>query len=161
MADGKAELRGDNGPMKRRATVRGNTTNAGHLSRALVLLRTSASGVNGVTIVGVLGESNRLMDSERASLIEAAVEVARSVDRPFMVCVGASHAGTHATVALSAMAQKMGADGVMVTPSKEPAPASDDAIVELFAAVERGCPGLPIVLQDHPASTQARRLQRA
>ena len=80
------------------------------------------AGANGVTIVGVLGESNRLVDSERCLLIEAAVEEARLVkngrdsDRSFDICVGTSHTGTEGTAALSALAQGLGADAVMVTP---------------------------------------------
>ena len=111
------------------------------------------AGADGATIVGVLGESNRMTDAEREVLIRAAVAVADDVGRPFPICVGTSHSGTAATAALSRMAQDLGAAGVMVTPSKEPAPATDDALVELYARVARECPGLPIVLQDHPAST--------
>ena len=37
------------------------------------------AGADGVTIIGVLGESNRLVDAEREHLIKAAVEVARGV----------------------------------------------------------------------------------
>eukprot|EP00962_Isochrysis_galbana_P058316 scaffold31304_cov107-Isochrysis_galbana.AAC.1 len=143
----------------------------------------AAAGADGVTITGVLGESNRLTDAERESLIVTAVHAARTAPRPVLtgpatasaaagaagaggertaaalrpplrVCVGTSHAGTFATVALSRMAMELGADGVMVTPTKEPAPHPPEALVELYAAVARGCPGLPIVLQDHPASTQ-------
>mmetsp|Transcript_42782 Transcript_42782/g.93759 ORF Transcript_42782/g.93759 Transcript_42782/m.93759 type:complete len:418 (-) Transcript_42782:496-1749(-) len=141
------------------------------------------AGADGVTICGVLGESNRMTDNERATLISAAVEVAREVSAtppsspplapcdvptppptppqsspsskgPFRVCVGTSHAGTAATVALSQMAQQLGAAAVMVTPSKEPTPVSADTMVEYYRRVGKGCPGLPIVLQDHPASTQ-------
>lgn len=36
-----------------------------------------------------------------------------------------------------------------------------EALIELYAAVGRGCPGLPIVLQDHPASTQVRKHTKA
>ena len=76
-----------------------------------------AAGANGVTIVGVLGESNRITDAERAALIRTAVDVA--ADAPdFRVCVGTSHAGTAATAALSVMAQELGADAVMVTHTK-------------------------------------------
>ena len=53
-------------------------------------------GVDGVTICGVLGESNRLVDTERARMIEAAT---RQVDIP--VVVGTSHAGTYACTNLS------------------------------------------------------------
>jgi len=82
------------------------------------------------------------------------VDVASGCARPFRVCVGTSHAGVAATAALSQMAQDLGADAVMVTPTKEPAPTPDDSLVGLYARVAEKCPGLPIVLQDHPASTQ-------
>ena len=114
------------------------------------------AGCDGATIVGVLGESNRMTDRERETLIRAAVDAVADCGRPFPICVGTSHAGTAATVALSQMAQELGAAAVMVTPTKEPAPASDDTLAEMYARVAEGCPGLPIVLQDHPASTQAR-----
>ena len=113
-----------------------------------------AAGADGCTIVGVLGESNRMTDAERASLIRTAVSAVADCGRPFPICVGTSHAGTAATVALSQMAQELGAAAVMVTPTKEPAPATDETLLELYSRVARGCPGLPIVLQDHPASTQ-------
>jgi len=112
------------------------------------------AGAQGVTITGVLGESNRMTDSEREALIKVAVEVASSCNHPFRVCVGTSHAGVAATAALSQMAQDLGADAVMVTPTKEPGPTPDDMLVELYARVAVKCPGLPIVLQDHPGSTQ-------
>jgi len=112
------------------------------------------AGADGATIVGVLGESNRMTDAERESLIVTAVGAVADCARPFPICVGTSHAGTAATVALSQMAQELGAAAVMVTPTKEPSPVSDDTLLEMYARVAAGCPGLPIVLQDHPASTQ-------
>jgi len=115
--------------------------------RAVAFMRDA--GADGCTITGVLGESNRLTDAERAALIEAAVKAAPG----FPICVGTSHAGVYATVELSRMAEELGAAAVMVTPTKEAAPASDAQLHGLFAAVAEGC-GLPIVLQDHPASTQ-------
>lgn len=112
------------------------------------------AGSNGVTIVGVLGESNRMTDKEREALITTAVGISRGSDRPFPICVGTSHPGTAATAALSQMAQDLGADAVMVTPSKEPAPNTDEQLMALYTRVADACPGLDIVLQDHPASTQ-------
>ena len=114
----------------------------------------ASAGADGAMVVGVLGESNRLTDSERERLVRCAVEAAATVGRPFPICVGTSHAGTAATVALSQMAQGLGAAAVMVTPTKEPAPATDDALLTMYRRVGEGCPGLAIVLQDHPASTQ-------
>ncbi len=97
---------------------------------------------------GVLGESNRLTDAERAELVKTAVGAAGAMP----ICVGVSHAGTRATVDLAQMAQDLGAHSVMVTPTKEAFPQSDAQLFDYFAAVQDGC-ALPIVLQDHPAST--------
>lgn len=107
-----------------------------------------AIGVDGVTILGVLGESNRLHDEERHTLIETAVTVVR---RRVPIVVGTSASGTRTAVYLSRMAQDLGADAVMVTPSKEAVPV-DDRIVELYHEIA-GQIAIPIVLQDHPAST--------
>ena len=108
-----------------------------------------ALGVDGVTILGVLGESNRLNDEERETLIETAVTVVR---RRVPIVVGTSASGTRTAVHLSKMAQDLGADAVMVAPSKEAVPA-DDRIVELYREIAQHI-SIPIVLQDHPASTE-------
>ncbi len=106
-------------------------------------------GVDGVTILGVLGESNRLADREREQLIRTAV--AASAGRIPLI-VGTSHRGTHATRSLSRMAQSLGADAVMVTPSREPVP-GEEKVLEYFRKVADGI-SLPIVVQDHPSSTE-------
>lgn len=105
-------------------------------------------GVDGVTVLGVLGESNRLTDTERTRLIQTAVRAAESLP----VIVGASHPGTAATIALAQEAAKLGAAAVMIAPSKLPTP-SDAAVAEYYRRVAAQCP-VPIVLQDHPLSTE-------
>ncbi|MGA8754143.1 dihydrodipicolinate synthase family protein [Candidatus Deferrimicrobium sp.] len=106
-------------------------------------------GVDGVTILGVLGESNRMVDSEREELIMAAVA---ATDGRIPVVVGTSHKGTEATRYLSLMAESLGASAVMVTPSKEAVP-NEERIFEYFRTVAEGIT-IPIVLQDHPGSTE-------
>lgn len=106
-------------------------------------------GVDGVTILGVLGESNRLNDEERERLIQTAVE---AVGGRVPIIVGTSHSGTRAAAYLARRAQDLGASAVMVTPAKEPVP-SDDRILELYRRIGDGV-SIPIVLQDHPASTE-------
>ena len=76
--------------------------------------------------------------------------VAAAGDMP--ICVGTSHPGTHATRGLSQMAEECGAAAVMVTPSKEGVPLTDDRMVEYFKTVADGI-SIKVVLQDHPAST--------
>ena len=105
-------------------------------------------GVEGVTILGVLGEANRLMDKEREALIRTAVKAAG--DMP--VIVGASHSGTRAARELSQMAESLGAQAVMVTPHAEAVP-NDDRVFEYYKTIADGVK-IPIVAQDHPASTQ-------
>jgi 4-hydroxy-tetrahydrodipicolinate synthase len=107
-----------------------------------------ALGVDGVTILGVLGESNRINDEERETLVEAAVAVVR---KRVPIIVGTSASGTASVRFLSKMAQDLGADAVMVTPAKEPVP-HEDRIVELYQQIAHSI-SIPIVLQDHPAST--------
>jgi len=105
-------------------------------------------GVDGITILGVLGEANRLLDSERETLIRTAVTAAGKMP----VIVGASHSGTRAALELAQMAQELGAQAVMVTPHAEAVP-NDERIVEYYKTIAGGLK-IPIVLQDHPASTQ-------
>ena len=66
-------------------------------------------GVDGVTILGVLGEANRLTDGERNELVAAAVQTA---DGRIPVVVGASHSGARATAEPAASAKHQGADAV-------------------------------------------------
>ena len=106
-------------------------------------------GVDGVTILGVLGEANRLTDRERTDLVDAAVQ---TTDGRIPVVVGTSHSGTRATAELAASAERQGADAVMVAPHKEPVP-SEQRIFDHFRAVAAAT-DLPIVLQDHPGSTE-------
>jgi 4-hydroxy-tetrahydrodipicolinate synthase len=108
----------------------------------------ASTGVDGVTLLGVLGESNRLTDSERTSLIKTAVKAAAGLP----VIAGCSHTGTSATISLAREAADLGAAGVMIAPSRQPIP-NDDVIFDYYARVAANTT-LPIVLQDHPASTE-------
>ena len=105
-------------------------------------------GVQGVTVLGVLGEANRMSDREREAIVRATVDEAGARMR---VIVGVSHPGTNATIELARMAAEQGAHAVMVAPSPEPVP-SEQRVAEYFGRVCEGA-GLPVVLQDHPAST--------
>lgn len=106
-------------------------------------------GVEGITILGVLGESNRMLDKEREAIIVRTVAAARGRTR---VIVGASHPGTQATIGLCRMAGDLGADAVMIAPSAEPVP-NEGRVFDYFQMVAEAAT-LPIVAQDHPASTQ-------
>lgn len=105
-------------------------------------------GANGFTVLGVLGEANRLIDAERTQIIRTAVAAAGG--KP--VIVGTSHAGTAATIMHSREAADLGAAGVMIAPSKQPVPC-DAVVFEYFRRVVEASP-LPVVVQDHPLSTE-------
>ena len=104
-------------------------------------------GVDGVTVLGVLGEANRLSDNEREHVIRAAVGAADGMP----VIAGASASGNRAACDLARMAESAGASAVMITPHAEPVP-SDERVFNYFAAIAEAT-SLPIVLQDHPASS--------
>jgi len=117
-------------------------------SLARIIAFNAKVGVDGVTVLGLLGESNRLTDDERAQVVRAAVDAAGKMP----VIVGTSHTGTTATIRLSEQAIELGAAALMITPSAQPV-ASDRSVFEYFERVGRACDS-PIVLQDHPAISQ-------
>lgn len=107
------------------------------------------AGMDGVTVLGVLGEVNRLTDTEKEQVIATAVEAAAG---RIPVIVGTSHSGTRACLELSQRAADLGAGGVMIAPSREPTP-SELKVFEFYKTIADGI-DVPIVVQDHPASTQ-------
>ena len=105
-------------------------------------------GVDGVTILGVLGEANRLTDAEGTQVIEATVEAAAG---RIPVVVGASHAGTRASCELAKDAVARGAAAVMITPHAEAVPSDAEVRHHIRAVAE--ATDAAVVLQDHPGST--------
>ncbi|MDH4066769.1 MAG: dihydrodipicolinate synthase family protein, partial [Acidobacteriota bacterium] len=71
---------------------------------------TRDKGVNGMTILGVLGEADKLTEAERDLVIRTTVEAAGP---GFPICVGTTHAGTDGCIAYSRRAQELGAAAVM------------------------------------------------
>ena len=119
-----------------------------HESLARLIAFMGELGVTGVTLLGVLGESNRLTDAERSALIATAVKAAGRMP----VIAGCSHTGTSATIALAEEAGRLGAAAVMIAPSKQPVP-NDEQVFNYYARIGEKST-VPIVLQDHPASTE-------
>jgi len=108
----------------------------------------ASTGVNAVTLLGVLGESNRLTGEERATLVKTAVKACAGLP----LIVGCSHTGTAATIALARQAESLGAAAVMIAPSRQPIP-NDELVLDYYSRIAAATP-IPIVLQDHPASTE-------
>ena len=107
-----------------------------------------ATGVDGMTILGVLGEAGRLGDSERTAVIDGVLAAAAG---SIPVCVGVSHASTDRAVVFAREAETAGAHSVMLAPPPL-ARATDAALRRHFLAVASAI-SIPIVVQDHPASS--------
>lgn len=107
-----------------------------------------ATGVDGLTILGVLGEAGRLGDSERAAVLDTAIAAA---DGAIPVCAGVSHAATDRAVAYAREARAAGAHSVMLAPPPLARP-TDAALRRHYLAVAEAV-DLPVVVQDHPASS--------
>ena len=108
----------------------------------------AGTGVDGLTILGVLGEASKLSDAERARVIATAVDQAGG---RLPICVGVSHAGTDQAVAYAREAQVRGAAAVMLAPPAISRP-NEQAVRRHFLAVADAV-DLPVVVQDHPASS--------
>lgn len=107
-----------------------------------------ACGVQGITILGMMGEASKL--SEEESKLVAKRMIARAGRTP--VVVGVSHTGVDPLVQFSRYAMDQGAAGVMVAPIGTLR--TDEQIVTYFGMLcDRLGPGLPVVLQDYPQST--------
>jgi 4-hydroxy-tetrahydrodipicolinate synthase len=106
---------------------------------------TRSKGVDGMTILGVLGEADKLSDRERDDVITTTLETAGS---EFPVCVGTTHAGTDGCIALSRRAIELGASAVMIAPPKL-ARTNDAALKRHYLAVAEAI-DVPIVVQDFP-----------
>jgi 4-hydroxy-tetrahydrodipicolinate synthase len=103
------------------------------------------TGVDGVTVLGVLGEAAKLSESERARVIDISVESAAG---RVPVVVGATHAATDRSVAFSREAAARGAAALMVAPPGLARP-NDAAVRRHFESIAAAV-DLPIVVQDFP-----------
>lgn len=122
------------------------TLDRGSIPRLVSFVR--ATGVDGMTVLGVLGEAGRLGDAERSEVLHDALGAAAG---SIPVCAGVSHAATHRAVAYAREAQAAGAHSVMLAPPPLARP-SDAALRRHYLAVASAV-DLPIVVQDHPASS--------
>lgn len=104
--------------------------------------------VDGLTILGIMGEAQKLEPEESLTVVREVIAAAQGLP----VIVGVSAPGFAAMERLSGEAMTLGAAGVMLTPPG--GTRTDDEIAGWFAAVaKRIGPGVPFVLQDHPTVT--------
>lgn len=105
-------------------------------------------GVDGATILGVMGEAPKLESAESVAIVRRAV--ARMNGKP--IVVGVSAPGFAAMRALAREAMEAGASGVMIAPPNTLR--TDDQIVTYYAqAAEAIGADVPFVVQDYPLVT--------
>ena len=106
------------------------------------------SGVDGITILGMMGEAPKLDAAEAQSFVKQVVGRARALP----VIVGISAPGFAAMRALALSSMDAGASGVMLAPPGTVK--TDDQIVNYYAdAVSAIGASIPFVIQDYPLST--------
>jgi len=106
-------------------------------------------GVSGVTILGMMGEAQKLAEPEAAAF--AKYFIARVAGR-VPVVVGVSSAGTDNLVALSKSVMDAGASGVMIAPAA--GLKTEAQIRDYFATIfKRLGPAVPVCFQDYPLGT--------
>ena len=107
------------------------------------------AGVHGITILGMMGEAQKLTFDEQRQVID---RVLKQVAGEVPVVVGVSAPGLAHLAALSADAMSEGAAGVMIAP---PAGLATDEQIEGYVrqAVDAVGYDVPVVLQDYPQAT--------
>ncbi|MGE0717713.1 MAG: dihydrodipicolinate synthase family protein [Alphaproteobacteria bacterium] len=107
-------------------------------------------GVEGLTILGIMGEANKLTQDES---IDFAGHVLQRVDGRVPVVVGASAPGHRVASALTSAAMDFGAGGIMLSPAL--GLRTEDQVYGYYESfIKEIGDDVPIVLQDYPPSSQ-------
>jgi 4-hydroxy-tetrahydrodipicolinate synthase len=119
----------------------------GSLERLIDFIATC--GVEGLLVLGVMGEAPKLVPEERRAVVEAAVDTAAG---RCPVIVGVTHPSVHGARTLAEAAEKAGAGAVLLAPPRVDTSGRKETIVAYFRDVAAGL-ALDVVLHDHPASS--------
>jgi|SRR5690606_18991200 len=106
-------------------------------------------GVDGLVVLGVLGEAPKLTEAERDAVLRTTVAAAAG---RVPVYAGAGGAGTAMAVARGQSMLAGGAAGLLVAPP----PTQSDAVVRAFYQAHDEALGAPLILHDYPAVTGVR-----
>lgn len=102
-----------------------------------------ATGVQGVAILGFLGEAHKLSEPERREVIECAIDQARG---RLKVLVGVRALGTAGAVAQAVEAKTLGADAVFAAPLTVQ---NDNALFTYYRELAEQA-GIPVMIHDFP-----------
>jgi len=103
------------------------------------------TGVNGLAILGFLGELHKLSNSERKAVAKTFLECAQG---RLPVWVGIRALGLKGAIEQAVEAQEIGAEAVFVAP---PDAGSDDYLFKYYAEIAKSV-DVPVVIHDFPAS---------
>ena len=106
-----------------------------------------SSGCEGVVALGVTGEAARMTDEERIAVAKKVIHSAGTLP----VTLGATGAGTKATVDYCVQAQEIGAAAVMVSAPSMGKPNLDSLLIHYERIAESI--DIPIVVQDYPQTS--------
>jgi 4-hydroxy-tetrahydrodipicolinate synthase len=106
------------------------------------------SGVDGITILGVMGEAPKLSAEESEAFV---ARVARRIDGRIPIVVGVSNPGLRLLGDFARRSMDLGAAGVMVSPT--PGLKTDEQIYGYIEAAVKELGDIPVVLQDYPQLT--------
>ncbi len=107
------------------------------------------SGVNGVTVLGIMGEADKLTPDERRAVFD---RVMTRLDGRIPVIAGVSDAGMGNLADITKFAMDKGAAGVMVAPSRG-TPREDRVLAYFHQVCAAIGPEVPVVYQDFPQTT--------
>jgi len=102
-------------------------------------------GVHGVSILGFMGESHKMAESERKLVVTAVVD---QIGGQIPTWVGVRAFGSAGAVEQAQEAQKLGADAVFVAPIGIQ---NDDALFAHYATVAEAV-DIPVIIHDFPES---------
>ena len=106
-----------------------------------------SSGCEGVVALGVTGEAARMTDEERIAVAKKVIHSAGTLP----VTLGATGAGTKATVDYCVQSQEIGAAAVMVSAPSMGKPNLDSLLIHYERIAESI--DIPIVVQDYPQTS--------
>lgn len=106
------------------------------------------TGVDGLTILGFLGEAAKLSEAERAQVIDVTVEVTAG---RVPIVVGATAQALDPCIRHARDAESRGADGLLIAPPRTNRP--NEAAVRRHYESLASAVDVPIVVQDFPASS--------
>jgi len=103
--------------------------------------------VNGLTVLGVMGEGHKLESSERELVVR---RFRKSLPEEMGLLVGVRLQGTDLAINAANKALELGADGILLGP---PLLQGDDALFNFHRRIADGF-NAPIVIHDYPAATK-------